>query len=88
MYLHRILQYGPDQANHLNDYPDYDRCDRVYLRRTRPYRFRIPGDLALLFEEVASLVLYLRSGSARTGYLFNWSGNPLHALVTSLTWSY
>jgi hypothetical protein len=81
VYLRRILDHGAEQGKHLNDYPG--RCNRVSLRRTRPYRGRFPKELSLLFEEVASLILHLSSGKARTGYLFNYPENPLHTFVGS-----
>ncbi len=81
VYLRRIFKYGAEQWKHLDEYLGYKRADRVKLRRTRVYHFRSPKELGLLFQEVAYLILYLRSGQARTGYLFNYPENPLHKLV-------
>ena len=36
------------------------------------------------FELLATLLFYLVSGYAHTGYLFNYDGNPLHDFVLSL----
>jgi len=81
VYLHRIFKYGPDQAEYLDEHADIKRVNGVQLRRTRAYHFRSPKELSLLFQELTCLILYLCSGKAQTGYLFDYPENPLHTLV-------
>jgi hypothetical protein len=51
------------------------------LRRTRKYHFREPTEFSELFQELTYLFWYLSSGKAHVGYLFDYPGNPLKALV-------
>jgi hypothetical protein len=86
VYLHRIFKYGADQGKYLDEHAEITRVKGVLLRRTREYHFRSPKELGLLFQEVTYLILYLCSGEAQTGYLFDYPENPLHNLVTFACW--
>lgn len=86
MYLHRVFTYGVDQQKYVDEYADIKRVEGIQLRRTREYHFRSPKELGLLFQELTCLILYLCSGKAQTGYLFNYPDNPLHKLVICTCW--
>ena len=64
-------------------YQKSDRC--VQLKRTKRYHMHYTTERVVWFELLAQLLLYLASGKALVGYLFNYRGNPLHKLVTPLT---
>lgn len=58
--------------------------ERIELRRTRKFHFRIAEELSDLFSQFSYLLWYLSHGAARVGVTFNYPENPLHALVLPL----
>jgi hypothetical protein len=74
-YLAAIYSYGAAYLETVNIRPS------VMLRHTRKYHFREPTELFELFLELTNLLCYLSSGKAHVGYLFDYPGNPLKALV-------
>ena len=75
-YLTDISQYGAKHSQKS------DRC--VQLKRTKRYHMHHTAERVAWFELFVKLLLYLASGKAYVGYLFNYRDNPLHKLVTPL----
>jgi len=75
-YLADISKYGAKHSRKS------ERC--VQLKRTKRYHMHHTAERVAWFELFVKLLLYLASGRAHVGYLFNYRDNPLHKLVNPL----
>lgn len=87
LYLSEISRYGKKWKNHTNRAynPTKTFKERVKLVRTKKFSLRETAERVELFTVLAKLLWYLISGKARVGYLYNYTDNPLHKIVTLST---